>query len=71
MMNDVLPGKKRARAQAHVGSLYEPLTRFNDSENYNATDESIPSHHCHENVLRNNRTDVPRRDFDRKGKNVA
>ncbi|GBP14622.1 hypothetical protein EVAR_93492_1 [Eumeta japonica] len=26
--------KKSARAQAHVGSLYELLTRFNGSENY-------------------------------------
>lgn len=41
MMNDVLPSKKQARAHAHVGSLYEPLTRFNDSENYGATNISI------------------------------
>lgn len=35
--------KKTARAQAHVGSLYEPLTRFNDSENHTATDNCIRS----------------------------
>lgn len=48
VMNDVLPSKKRARriALAHVGSLYEPLTRFNGTENYDPADNPIAQVKC-------------------------
>lgn len=45
MMNDVASSKKWARA-SHVGSLYESLTTFNDSENYNATEQTIAWMKC-------------------------
>lgn len=50
MMNDVLPSKKWARAhraaRAHVGSLYEALTRFNGLKNYYATGKPIVTMKC-------------------------